>query len=389
MQTVICYLQLSWSAPRARHADVPLKMGWSDTPGSGSPLIPKSEWKQPLARRQLQNKAARRAARKITDEAARERTIAIQDLAERVREETGHTLTDGWTVSIERSLLKGKDGQNGKTKRRTRYYSPGGRRFSSMPEAITELRKQQVGSENLVRRSSFRDAKPVDRLTPNFVPQYAWKAASQKRVAEELDTLRARCAEHRELADVDIGDGWNVEWRVRSEGSKDKNKYRKSFVAPDGARRFHSVPEVVEYLKKLVAADEVEEEDPGTVELMTASEVRRVETKHKRKTVAGREKGMLKKLKAVESNLVGSLNAAPPNGRVSALERALDELRGEVRELRGKVAEQTSELAELRADAACDELRGIVAAQARELADLRRAPSTVWRPHVRVDHIPA
>ena len=45
-------------------------------------------------------------------------------------------------------------------------------------------------------------------------------------------------------------------------------------------------------------------------ELMTASEVRRVETKHKRKTVAGREKGMLKKLKAFESNLVGSLKAA-------------------------------------------------------------------------------
>ena len=38
-------------------------------------------------------------------------------------------------------------------------------------------------------------------------------------------------------------------------------------------------------------------------ELMTASEVRRVETKHKRKNVAGREKGMLAKLKAFESNL--------------------------------------------------------------------------------------
>ena len=50
----------------------------------------------------------------------------------------------------------------------------------------------------------------------------------QERVADELDVLRARCAEHRELADVDIGDDWNVEWRVRSDGGKGKGKYRKS-----------------------------------------------------------------------------------------------------------------------------------------------------------------
>ena len=49
-------------------------------------------------------------------------------------------------------------------------------------------------------------------------------------------------------------------------------------------------------------------------ELMTASEVRRVETKHKRKNVAGREKGMLAKLKAFESNLKGSLKAAAKSG---------------------------------------------------------------------------
>jgi hypothetical protein len=39
-----------------------------------------------------------------------------------------------------------------------------------------------------------------------------------------------------------------------------------------------------------------------------------------------------------------------------------------------------------------DELRGIVAAQAVELAELRAGKatsSTVWRPNVRKDHVPA
>lgn len=195
----------------------------------------------------------------VVDAFGNEETIAIQDLAERVREETGLTLTDGWTVSIERSLMKG--GKKGQTKRRTRYYSPGGRRFSSMSEAITELRKQQVWAEkeneNVVRRSSSRDAKPVDRLSPNF-PKYAARTAARSVIP----------------------------------------------IAP-----------------------------------------------------------------------ALGIGKAKRHDRVSVLERALDELRGEVRELRGKVAEQTSELAELRA------------AQARELAELRGTPSTVWRPNVRVDHL--
>jgi hypothetical protein len=39
-----------------------------------------------------------------------------------------------------------------------------------------------------------------------------------------------------------------------------------------------------------------------------------------------------------------------------------------------------------------DELRGVVAAQAVELAELRAVKatsSTVWRPNVRKDHVPA
>jgi len=276
------------------------------------------EYKQKLREMEESEQKEAMVVEAVVDAFGNEETIAIQDLAERVRKETGLTLTDGWTVSIERSLIEG--GKRGQTKRRTRYYSPGGRRFSSMSEAITELRKQQgwaenenenvvrrsssrdAKPENVVRRSSSRDAKPVDRLSPNF-PKYAARKAARSVVP----------------------------------------------IAP-----------ALGIGKAKLTSEEAE--------LMTASEVRRVETKHKRKTVAGREKGMLKKLKALESNLVGSLNAG-----VSVLERALDELRGEVRKLRGKVAEQTSELAELRA------------AQARELAELRGAPSTVWRPNIRVD----
>ena len=303
-----------------------------------------------------------------------EEAKSLADLAERVHDETGLTLTDGWTVSIEQSGGK-------KTKRRTRFYSPGGRRFSSMSEAVTALRKQQTDADVktidgclpgaavndkavdaelwtsprakakarrfveeeedpapaaaardkaktaakdptpvMSPRSSGRQTKKPEAFVAESAPspvelrgtkrvededddeeddeegaddseeeelvaptqaappredsdedadsdedeeeEAGTVTPAQERVADELDALRARCAEHRELADVDIGDDWNVEWRVRSEGSKGKGKYRKMFVAPDGARRFQSVPEVVEYLKKLVAN---EEENPGTI----------------------------------------------------------------------------------------------------------------------------
>ena len=304
-----------------------------------------------------------------------EEAKSLADLAERVHDETGLTLTDGWTVSIEQSGGK-------KTKRRTRFYSPGGRRFSSMSEAVTALRKQQTDADVktidgclpgaavnvkavdaelwtsprakakarrfveeeedpapaaaardkakaaakdptqvMSPRSSGRQTKKPEAFVAEPAPspvelrgtkrvddedddeeddedeeaddseeeelvaptqaappredsdtdadsdedeeeEAGAVTPAQERVADELDVLRARCAEHRELADVDIGDDWNVEWRVRSEGRKGKGKYRKSFVAPDGGRRFQSVPEVVEYLKKRVAN---EEENPGTI----------------------------------------------------------------------------------------------------------------------------
>jgi hypothetical protein len=69
-----------------------------------------------------------------------EEAKSLADLTVRVYDETGLTLTDGWTVSIEQSGGK-------KTKRRTRFYSPGGRRFSSMSEAVTALRKQQTDAD--------------------------------------------------------------------------------------------------------------------------------------------------------------------------------------------------------------------------------------------------
>ena len=270
-----------------------------------------------------------------------EEAKSLADLAERVHDETGLTLTDGWTVSIEQSGGK-------KTKRRTRFYSPGGRRFSSMSEAVTALRKQQTDADVktidgclpgaavnvkavdaelwtsprakakarrfveeeedpapaaaasrdkakaaakdptpvMSPRSSGRQTKKPEAFVAEPAPspvelrgtkrveddedddededeeeaddseeeelvaptqaappredsdtdadsdedeeeEAGAVTPAQERVADELDVLRARCAEHRELADVDIGDGWNVEWRVRSEGGKGKGKYRK------------------------------------------------------------------------------------------------------------------------------------------------------------------
>ena len=279
-----------------------------------------------------------------------EEAKSLADLTLRVYDETGLTLTDGWTVSIEQSGGK-------KTKRRTRFYSPGGRRFSSMSEAVTALRKQQTDADVktidgclpgaavnvkavdaelwtsprakakarrfveeeedpapaaaardkakaaakdptpvMSPRSSGRQTKKPEAFVAEPAPspvelrgtkrvddedddededeeeaddseeeelvaptqaappredsdtdadsdedeeeEAGAVTPAQERVADELDVLRARCAEHRELADVDIGDDWNVEWRVRSEGSKGKVKYRKMFVAHDGARRF-------------------------------------------------------------------------------------------------------------------------------------------------------
>ena len=114
-----------------------------------------------------------------------EEAKSLADLTLRVYDETGLTLTDGWTVSIEQSGGK-------KTKRRTRFYSPGGRRFSSMSEAVTALRKQQTDA----------DVKTIDGCLPGAavnvkaVDAELWtspraKAKARRFVEEEEDPAPA------------------------------------------------------------------------------------------------------------------------------------------------------------------------------------------------------
>ena len=57
---------------------------------------------------------------------------SLRTLAERVRDETGLNLADGWKVLTEL----------GNGKRRKRYHTPGGRRFCSISQTVIALRKQ-------------------------------------------------------------------------------------------------------------------------------------------------------------------------------------------------------------------------------------------------------
>ena len=309
-----------------------------------------------------------------------------------MREETGLTLTDGWKVSIERSLMKGGKKGETQTKRRTRYYSPGGRRFSSMAEAITELRKQQVGGENekaiAIARAAraaraAKIAEEAARRAEEAEKDTNLSAMTNEMELEETFAIQDLAERVREETGLTLTDGWTVsiERSLNKCGKKGDIKRRTRYYSP-GGRRFSSMSEAITELRKQQVGGENEKSPPAMPSRSSSRDAKPVD-----RLSPGVPRKKYAAKKAARS--VVPIASAPPNDRVSALERALDELRGEVRDLRGKVAEQTGELAELRADAACDELRGIVAAQARELADLRRAPSTVWRPHVRVDHIPA
>ena len=71
----------------------------------------------------------------------------MRELRERVAEETGVVLGEDWTAKVELKTSNGKKGSS--AKRRTRFFSPGGRRFSSASEVVgyvqDTLAKKRVG----------------------------------------------------------------------------------------------------------------------------------------------------------------------------------------------------------------------------------------------------
>ena len=69
------------------------------------------------------------------DETEEER--AVRELRERVYGETGVTLGEDWTAKVEIKESSGDRRKSSGGKRRTRFYSPGGRRFSSASEVVS------------------------------------------------------------------------------------------------------------------------------------------------------------------------------------------------------------------------------------------------------------
>ena len=68
-------------------------------------------------------------------DASDEEIAAVEQLARRVLDETGLALARGWTASI---VLSGQ-------KRRTRFFSPGGKRHGSAAEVVQHIEKQRTG----------------------------------------------------------------------------------------------------------------------------------------------------------------------------------------------------------------------------------------------------
>ena len=123
----------------------------------------------------------------------------LRDLAERVRDETGLTLADGWKVVTDLGHRK-------------RFITPGGKRFGSMSEAVTFLRKQLEDPDvktidGVLRAETYEspgtvaaDAKADAEAKRRTADEKERAAKDAARVAEELAD-RAREAK-RKLEEV-------------------------------------------------------------------------------------------------------------------------------------------------------------------------------------------
>ena len=154
---------------------------------------------------------------------------ARRELAERVVQETGATIGEGWKVVWEGG--------------RKRVYSPEGRRFSSPSEVVShfhEQRRLSAGSPVTVPNRSTRSAVEV------AVAVAAGEGEEEGEEEVEAEADAGAETARRELADrvlqetgATIGEGWKVVW----EGG------RKRVYSPEG-RRFSSPSEVVKHFQK-------------------------------------------------------------------------------------------------------------------------------------------
>ena len=118
---------------------------------------------------------------------------SLRTLAERVRDETGLTLADGWKVVTE----------IGNGKRRKRYHTPGGKRFGSMSQVVTFFRTQledpdvktidlsgDGGNNDPEEASPLRDLAERVRVETGLTLADGWKVVTQHS-AESGITRRA------------------------------------------------------------------------------------------------------------------------------------------------------------------------------------------------------
>ena len=132
-------------------------------------------------------------------DASDEEIAAVGQLARRVLDETGLALARGWTASI---VLSGQ-------KRRTRFFSPGGKRHGSAAEVVQHIEKQRTGGVDV------DDIDGVEEASEEHLTRL-------KRAADETENAEAEEKEDEE--DEEEADGDDED----DEGSDDEGKTKMS-----------------------------------------------------------------------------------------------------------------------------------------------------------------
>ena len=183
------------------------------------------------------------------DETEEER--AVRELRERVYGETGVTLGEDWTAKVEIKESSGDRRKSSGGKRRTRFYSPGGRRFSSASEVVSYV--QDTLAKARVEQGLPVAPKSAERSRRSHV-HYAHQNGGAAADDDDDECAADETVEHakraflqhvREETGVQLtASRWRVEFEAANTSSASK---RKRFFAPDG-RKFSSQSKVVQML---------------------------------------------------------------------------------------------------------------------------------------------
>ena len=142
-------------------------------------------------------------------DASDEEIAAVEQLARRVLDETGLALARGWTASI---VLSGQ-------KRRTRFFSPGGKRHGSAAEVVQHIEKQRTGGVDV------DDIDGVEEASEEHLRRL-------KRAADEAENAEAEEKEDEEDEEEADGDDEDDEGSDDEEEEEEEEAIAPTQAAP-------------------------------------------------------------------------------------------------------------------------------------------------------------